>query len=587
MTQSTIKIHAPLTDPDTPRLQFFAGRQLSEQAFDLMQAYVDGRCDRLLSGRQPGIVEGLQVSLARHPATAEGEGEEGEGAAGEWALRVSPGAAVGGDGRAVRAFYPIALDWPSLCDHYKDRVTAAGAEPQPVHGFYFLTVRRRVARLDYRPGADPCSRADPDPLRDSRLETYGTLDLQFIADIPYWMDMEPARATNQILKYHLGRDLWDRDTGAVPVALVKAEGDGLAWVDGLAGHFASADRSVHRALFAHWQARAVREFQGFDSDAGLAQNLGVDFLPAAGRLPDGLITEIAGRQHGDEPDRWLPPRLHFSPGDLQLELLPVPANTVDGVLDYENTRGVVDLVHSQQDRIRVMVAVEPDGYHPRLMDLPDIDRALMDELYRRQVAARSTYNAWANQYNELYRDLGGAADEDALREFLSGVYKAPRPADAADDLPEELLEDYGFPVAQPQPPAVAGHIADLLAEQGGQQPLGRPYSQYGGDNIPPPPGDLPAVSPELATDGESGLYRRQYQLQAAIRQQQDDLDGGADLLDEVSDFIGVQRQQLDAVTVSFSALAGGVAGDGSGLSLMRWQGSLQFDLDENTEPGTG
>jgi len=75
-------------------------------------------------------------------------------------------------------------------------------------------------------------------------------------------------------------------------------------------------------------------------------------------------------------------------------LVPVPANSVDGVIQYELQRGVVDLVHNQHDRIRIMVAVEPDDYRDDLLNLPDIDRDLLEELHRRYLQTASDYMAW-------------------------------------------------------------------------------------------------------------------------------------------------------------------------------------------------
>ena len=60
------------------------------------------------------------------------------------------------------------------------------------------------------------------------------------------------------------------------------------------------------------------------------------------------------------------------------------------------------------------------------------------------------------------------------------------------------------------------------------------------------------------------------------------IDGGR-LLEEVGDFLGLQRQQLDALTVSFSTLAGGVPGDGLGSQLVRWTAKANFVPKPPTE----
>jgi hypothetical protein len=50
----------------------------------------------------------------------------------------------------------------------------------------------------------------------------------------------------------------------------------------------------------------------------------------------------------------------------------------------------------------------------------------------------------------------------------------------------------------------------------------------------------------------------------------------ADLLTLYADMQRSQRQQLDHVSLSFTHLAGGVQGDGSGLTVARWLPSMQF-----------
>jgi hypothetical protein len=95
-----------------------------------------------------------------------------------------------------------------------------------------------------------------------------------------------------------------------------------------------------------------------------------------------------------------------------------------------------------------------------------------------------------------------------------------------------------------------------------------------------------APTPDLSSDG---LLHQRETVQQQIRALEGELAESFALLNEVGDYLGLQRQQLDALTLSFSALAGGVSGDGSGLNLMRWAQSaaLTPDLVKSATPTTG
>ncbi|MFM2069535.1 MAG: hypothetical protein RLZZ584_4444, partial [Pseudomonadota bacterium] len=75
----------------------------------------------------------------------------------------------------------------------------------------------------------------------------------------------------------------------------------------------------------------------------------------------------------------------------------------------------------------------------------------------------------------------------------------------------------------------------------------------------------------VAVDTTSvGLLALQAGLRKRIATLEADLATGYGLINEITDYLGLQRQHLYNLTVSFTALAGGVAGDGSGLNLTRW-----------------
>jgi len=609
-----IVLHQAKGQDNPQRLNAFPGRSLSEHAFDLMQAYVDRRSDPLLDGGRPGIIEGLQLNTYN-------DGNKMQ-------LHVQPGSAVGGDGRAIRVFYPIELDWQALMASHL-QIQGAQAQETP-HGFYFITVRRRVGFIEDAADALPCTRDELNPLRDSRIETFGTLDLQLISSSDWLMNMPRRRAINRLCVRHIQQSPFDADTGAVPLAIVRIEAGTPEWVDCTAGRLLAQPNAAYHAFAAHWEemllafgnekisalrqklsaagsinlgaslARlnaptlnpdllsaasrfsagttlhaATADTEVAELDADLSTLLGVDYMPAAGRFPDGLISNIAGHDSGEG---WALPAMRFDPKDLQIEVLPVPAGTAFGVIDRELPRGVVDLVHVQGDRVRVMVAIEDRDYRPDLMDLPDVDHELMDELFLRAQEAIQAELDWALAHRELYQDLdrGLLDDEQPTEEalaLLKNTYLRPGyDHPEFPDYPSLPLDTFAkqrkqLGIPEPIRPAITpeAYFADLKASQ-----AGRPYS-----NTEPSEPDGYEL-PQFPGYEEDGLYRQSADLADDIEWLEASLEESFDLIDEFNDFLSVQRQHLDAITTNFAALAGGVAGDGSGLRLMRWNSSMKF-----------
>jgi len=266
---------------------------------------------------------------------------------------------------------------------------------------------------------------------------------------------------------------------------------------------------------------------------------------------------------------------------------------VEGTLRYEQARGLIDLVHRQVDRIRLLVAVDEEHYRPDLMTLPQIDAELINDLYHRYVIAASDFNAWANQYLAIYaemdRDLvfaGDIADEEGQKLFES-LFKVAGPINAFPNIDtEEKREALKITTPQPAPQNVEAVLNGIIATRRGvlssTDSLPRPYAQYE-SNLPEEPDDLVLVEPSLSTDFDNpagqrspGLYRLQTDYKNQISAIEDNLEENFELLDEINDFLAVQRQQLDSISVSFAALAGGVQGDGSGLNLMRWTTGAKF-----------
>jgi len=328
----------------------------------------------------------------------------------------------------------------------------------------------------------------------------------------------------------------------VPVALVKVIDKTPEWLDPVAGRFSSEPDAAYRTFLAHsitvleqWMASHNKG----DAHASLAAQFGVDYLPAAGPLPAVLVEGPASKV----------PKLAFQPADLQVEMTPIPASTVGSVIDRELPRGVIDLVHGLGDRIRLLLAIPDLDYRPNLMDLPQRDTALEDELFHREEAASLAWKEWWRQWQLLF---GGLATDGLKMAQASTLVDRPR--DAAtfrNDLVAQrrlTLGDDSLPLPEP-------YASHLLA----------PHAVSGSAKVEAP------VAPA------EQLLQQRGDLRSSIQTLEADLDESYRLLNEMNDYLGLQRQQLDSLTVSFSALAGGVAGDGSGSSMMRWNGSAAFD----------
>ena len=599
-----IHLHPLDAGPDDPRrLNAFPGRHLGEREFDLLQAYADRRLAPLLSGRAPGVLDGLELSAT------------GEGA--DIRLHLRPGSGLGAGGQAVRLLFPLDQSWASLLElHQRDH------DAPPADGFHFITLGRGVERVDTDADADPCLRTEPDPTRDARLETVGRLGLQFITANPRWMAMEPTRAVNRLCVRHLRQSPFDPASGAVPVALVRIVDGEPSWIDAVGGHIPARPDGPYQAFLAHTQ-RVMAEFsraggrppatpflppvtapgrppggvaprapspvipspgrptpvvpapvigrpglpgrladiarppgRTTGSPAGngprtLDALLGLDYLPAAGPLPASLVTDLASAEPG----------LAFEGDVLQVELMPAPASTIPALLQRELPRGVVDLVHGRQDRIRILAAIADPDYRPDLMDLPRIDQALAEEMYRRGRAARAAHKNWLETWQALYAGL----DADGLE-----AAGAPPLADPS----EPQAAPPGAVAEPPSPEARFQGLVDQRSAKLGDSPLPEPYASLDGAPPPQPPG-LPEPVTMPAATGD-GLHRRREQLRAEIDALEEGLEVNFNLLGELGDYLKLQRQQLDAITVSFSALAGGVPGDGSGLKLVRWSNAAQF-----------
>jgi hypothetical protein len=574
-----LKIHPVISDNQTHRLNFISGRHLSEQEFDLMQRYVDERCEDLLLSMHPGIVQGLDVSFREDQP--------------EFPIQINPGLAVSWSGRAIGSRFPIRFRWEDLRKNYRAEQFIDG---QITDGFYFLTLRRGVVIVDEETDDDPCVRTEADPLRDSRLETIAQLNLQYIPVASSLMEFSRQRACMRILKKMLKPELFSQNPHEVKIAIVKIKDNKMLWLDVKAARFMARENTVYQTLLDYW-ITIVKSPTSFRLDAtdpidldpahSLNQILGVDFLPAAGQFPEKLIENIPGKQNSSTPALWERPRLKFNPDGLQIEIVPVPANSVNGVIKEELNRGVVDLLNGEADRIRLMVAVNPDNYHPRLMDLPEIDQDLIDDLKLRQQHAVDAYEAWGKQYYKIYENLDAVAAFEGSSniptqktiETFSNFYLTLAPKASFtlinNDAKRKALN---IPAEIDPPHSVNKILNDMVSARRSKlktgEELPRPYSLHDTASE--------VTTTENLKSGTDGLYKKRIEIKEDIEEIEDYILRSNQVIDELRDYLSLQRQQLDSITVSFATLAGGIPGDGTGLKLMRWADGLTFTPKKST-----
>ncbi|AHE99895.1 hypothetical protein [Thioalkalivibrio paradoxus] len=547
---SSILLHDPIpASPHLERLHLFPGRHLGEDEFDRLQAYADARLEPLLAGYPPGILHGLEVAADRVPDGIDplhpyrlGDG-----------CSVAPGMAVAGNGRAVGVYYPLYQHWNSLIETH-----LAETETSDAGGIYFLILRRAPFHIDADPDVDPCQRTELDPNRDSRRVVLGALALRRVA-LPSGVaaGASQEQAENAVAAYCADGEFLGDLGHAVPLGLLAveetAEGPRPRWFSATVGRYLAQPDSGYRVLHSQvteafrrlvTRARRAGELSGdpeFDLLAYLEEHLLLDYLPAAGQLPLALLQDAAS----------VTPRVAFLPSHLRIDAVAVPDTAVDELIDRHLPRRVVDLRRPAGEHLRLLLAVPERHYRPEMLDIPQTDGRLEQDVYRYFMRAHDSWLAWRRQFGRLYsvQEEAGAA------------------------LTPEQLRALSLPQPVP-PPAVPSTVFEAIVERARSElesPLPHPYDRA----LPEPPeryqqwfddGAPPAASePE-----DDGLV-----IQYAIGQVElEALDNRIRILqtrlNKTQDYLLLQRQQLDSQTVSLAALAGGVAGDGSGLQLARW-----------------
>lgn len=531
-----IRLHSPQARPGDPRrLNLFAGRALGERDFERLQAYVDDRVQPLLAALGPGIVQGLEL--------------QAEGAGPDLRLNLQPGLGVAGNGTLVRLSQALQQSWPDLAAQAtRDADLAAGTPLRD--GFYLITLRSGVEAIDDASPDEAANRTEPDPLREAYLETVSLLGLQPAPASPRWLGWPRARAANRMLARFAQQSPYASDGYTVALALVNLQAGLPVWIDPLAGRWLATADSGAQALRTHtlqvlrdWQ-QATAQLQAPPLPATLDVLLGIDHLPAATPLPAGLLPDPAAAQ----------PRLGFVPADLQVELAPVPASAVSGVLASELGRGSIALQPGARGRMRLLLAVADPDYRPDLLDLPARDMALEERLFRLGRAARLAYLDWRLQWQRLYDRASNASLAAAQAPAFSNT-------------------------APPEPDAVRTRLLERrralmpVNADGSAAPLPEPYASH---LLQPYPGPAGHATVPITDWPDLSLLARLDTERDAIQQLERALEESFKLLNEANDYLGLQRQQFDALSASFSALAGGAPGDGSGAQTLRWVSQLKF-----------
>lgn len=555
------------------RLNLFPHRKLGEREFDLLQGYVDERLSALLSQYPAGILNGLNVSVVDLDTAPN--------------IRIMPGLAIAQSGKPIALFEPINQNWAGL------RPKQALAD-----GYYFLTLLRAVIATDSSDSPDPCVRAEPDPLRDLRTETVTQLGLQHI-DISKLPDhtallkeKDPLAAANRLCVHFLQHSPFELTGSAVPVALIKVANAKLVWLNEAAGHYPAREDAVYRAFLAHTQEVFERYSNQYpqppNSPLSLNQLLGVDFLPSAFWFPQSLLDNLGQIEM---------PTVNFDYLDLRVDLVPVPASVAPSIVEEEYRRSPISLANqnpnykdpnqAQGDFMRLLLAIKDVDYTPTLMDLPVPELDLENQFYSTGHKALEDYNAFLQQYLELYAGLGlDNAEKDMLDGSVSyrSLFELLDFKAGDDSLLKSALQDekqgQGLTGLPPYAPQFPDEFVNTHAADSGSQLLQALYQAV--CNPPRDPGQIPEQysnppRPEQF-DSEQSLYRKRANLKRRIAYLEQELSDNTSLLQDFDVFLKLQRQHMDSISISFANLAGGTAGDGRGLSVMQWLPHLDFKI---------
>ncbi|WP_445367843.1 hypothetical protein ACH5Y9_23945 [Methylomonas sp. BW4-1] len=551
---SMILLHNPIASSRSlQRVHMFPGRHLGEEEFDREQAYADARLATVLQSKTAGIVHGLDLQLGPN-----GVAEPG--------FSVSSGLALAANGQALGLYYPLRAEWQDLIDSYLNRNQVASAV-----GVYYLMLTRGDREID-GPGVDACQRTELDPTRDTQRVLAGSLALQRINISDTAVNTWPRdRIENWVVADRVDAGFMAKLGYAVPLALLAVVSNEdasyrIAWLSQEAGRYEAVSNSGYRVLLNQSGAamRRVMQAAGLPANAGiplpqfLQDNLHLDFLPAAGQLPLDWL------QNPATPT----PNLLWLPSHLGIDMVPVPEEAVIELLNGHIARRVIDLRQPAGDKIRLLLAVNEPDYRPNLLDIPQTDSVLESDIFRFYMRAYEAWRKWRQQFDALY--FVEPSNTPPLAGGIGVIEHAVLdPAQFKNlDLPKPEI-----------PPALPltifqKVIARANSEQQDPQNPGTPYpyskgvpalpnfysNWMGADGNPPP----------VVTPSDDGLVVQYAVALVELEAIENQIRAIRSRVEKTRDFLLLQRQQLDSQTVALAALAGGVAGDGTGLQVARW-----------------
>jgi hypothetical protein len=551
---SMILLHKPIASSRSlQRVHMFPGRHLGEEEFDREQAYADARLATVLQSRTAGIVHGLDLQLGPNGVSEPG-------------FSVSAGLALAANGQALGLYYPLRAEWRELIAAYLSRNQVASAV-----GVYYLMLTRGDRQID-GPSVDPCQRTELDPTRDTQRVLAGSLALQRINISDAAVNTWPReRIENWVAADRVDAGFMAKLGHAVPLALlaVVINEDAsyrIAWLSQEAGRYEAVPNSGYRVLLNQSGAamRRVMQAAGLPANAGipvpqfLQDNLHLDFLPAAGQLPLDWLQDPAA----------LAPNLLWLPTHLGIDMVPVPEESVIELLNGHIARRVIDLRQPAGDKIRLLLAVNEPDYRPNLLDIPQTDSVLESDIFRFYMRAYEAWRKWRQQFDALY--FVEPSNIPPLAGSIGVIEHAVLdPAQFKNlDLPKPEI-----------PPALPLTIFEKVIaranrEQQDPQNPGTPYPYQKG--VPALPNfyrnwlGAEGNPPPIAVPSDDGLVVQYAVALVELEAIENQIRAIRSRVEKTRDFLLLQRQQLDSQTVALAALAGGVAGDGTGLQVARW-----------------
>ena len=539
-----IQLHNPAASSHRlERVHMFPGRFLSEEEFDRNQDYADARLAPLLQGSHPGVVRGLELNLNSQGAITIGTG-----------FSVNPGVAMDSDGLALGLYYPLQMAWQTLIENYQ---TQSGIND--ASGVYYLTLQRATRSVDAL-DVEPCQRAEFDPSRDSQLIVIGSLKLHRLAIDPGAVTTTTqGEIENWVAADRIDGQFMQQLKNAVPLALlaIRTEGSGFAvhWVSPAAGRYPAVSASGYHVLLNQVNATLRRVMlaaqdplnSGTPLEDFLNANLNLSYLPAAGQLPLEWLQNPAS----------VTPSLLWMPSHLGVDVVPVPEEAVHELIQRHLPRRVIDLRQPAGDKIRLLLAVNEPDYRTDLLDIPPTDAQLESDIYRFFMRAYNAWFKWRTQFDVLYYHSESTMLEAEQIRMLDLPAPEPLPtlpetvfkaliARANDELQDPANPGVPYPYSKGVPPLPGFYNSWLVTSEGRR--------------VPPP----------LPTPSQDGVVIRYAIGLVELEMIENQIRAMRSRLEKTRDYLLLQRQQLDSQTVALASLAGGVAGDGSGLQVARW-----------------